>query len=221
MALFGGACFANRKMAYLLPMAAMLLSDLVLGFTRYGLWSLLAIQPVVYACILATTALGQLIKDRRSVWQVGAATLAGSLLFFVVTNFAVWATRAPVPADGIGPGGLLRGGDPVLPEQPRGRRRLHGDPVRRAGDAGESAGVDAREAPRRCRHSARRSHARRFLAGQRHGDRLRPRARASGSSAGRTNATTRRGWRGCRTAPGRRSTSRCRAGGSTRKSGAG
>ena len=63
----------------------MLLSDLVLGCTRTGMLSMLGIQPVVYACILATTALGQLIKDRRSVRQVGTASLAGSLLFFVVT----------------------------------------------------------------------------------------------------------------------------------------
>jgi hypothetical protein len=102
MALFGGACFANRKMAYLLPLAAMLLSDLVLGCTRYGLWSLLAIQPVVYACILATTALGRLIQDRRSPWQVGAATLAGSLWFFAVTNFAVWAAGQLYPRTGSG-----------------------------------------------------------------------------------------------------------------------
>ncbi len=91
MALLGGACFHNRKLAFLLPLAAMLLSDLVLGCTRYRMLSMLAIQPVVYACILATTALGQLVKDRRSVWQVGAASLAGSILFYVATNFAVWA----------------------------------------------------------------------------------------------------------------------------------
>jgi hypothetical protein len=97
MALFGGACFANRKVAYLLPLAAMLLSDTALGMTRYDLWILLGIQPVVYACFLATTALGQLIKDRRSVWQVGAATLAGSLLFYLVTNFAAWATMHGYP----------------------------------------------------------------------------------------------------------------------------
>ena len=84
-------------MAYLLPLAAMLLSDTALGMTRYDLWVLLGIQPVVYACFLATTALGQLIKDRRSVWQVGAATLAGSLLFYLVTNFAAWATMHGYP----------------------------------------------------------------------------------------------------------------------------
>jgi hypothetical protein len=103
MALFGGACFRNRKMAYLLPLAAMLLSDLVLGFTRYGLVNMLAIQPVVYACFLATTALGQSVEDRRSPWQVGAATLAASFFFFLVTNFATWAgsNMYPFTASGL------------------------------------------------------------------------------------------------------------------------
>ena len=102
MALFGGACFTNRKMAYLLPIAAMLLSDAVLGITRYGTLILLSTQPVVYACILATTAIGQLIKDRRSVWQVGTGTLSGALVFFVVTNFAFWATEGLYPMTGSG-----------------------------------------------------------------------------------------------------------------------
>jgi hypothetical protein len=103
MALFGGACFRDRKSAYLLPIAAMLLSDLVLGFMRYGMMTLLGSQPVVYACILATTAIGKLINDRRSPWQVLGTSLAGSLLFFVVTNFAVWVTGHlyPVTASGL------------------------------------------------------------------------------------------------------------------------
>jgi hypothetical protein len=92
MALFGGACFISRRTTYLLPLAAMLLSDLVLGATRYDLRSLIATQPVVYICILATTAIGQCIADRRSAWQVGGAALAGSLLFFLVTNLTTWAS---------------------------------------------------------------------------------------------------------------------------------
>jgi hypothetical protein len=102
MALFGGACLMNRKAAYLLPIAAMLLSDLVLGFTRYGAFNLFASQPVVYACILATTAIGRLIKDRRSVWQVSGATLAGAILFYVMTNFAVWTSGRMYPLTGAG-----------------------------------------------------------------------------------------------------------------------
>jgi hypothetical protein len=91
IALFGGACFADRKLAYALPLAALLLSDLVLACTRYSLSSMLALQPVVYACFFATTALGQCIRNRNSAWQVGVAALAASVLFFVVTDFAVWA----------------------------------------------------------------------------------------------------------------------------------
>jgi hypothetical protein len=104
MALFGGACFLNRKLAYLLPIVAMLLSDLVLGFSRYGLWTIVAIQPVVYGCIMAYTALGQSIRNPRSVWQVGGATLAGSLLFFVVTNLAAWLDGHGYP---MTPAGLV------------------------------------------------------------------------------------------------------------------
>jgi hypothetical protein len=97
MAVFGGACFASRKMAYVVPLLAMLISDVVLGCTRYGLLSLLAIQPVVYACIGAAAAIGQYVRDRRKVWQVGTATLAGSVLFFLVTNFATWAAGQLYP----------------------------------------------------------------------------------------------------------------------------
>jgi hypothetical protein len=90
MALFGGAYLVNRRLAYLLPLAAMLLSDVILGFLLYGT-TLLRSQPVVYACILATAAMGRLIRNRRSAWQVGGVTLASSVMFYLVTNFAVWA----------------------------------------------------------------------------------------------------------------------------------
>jgi len=101
MALFGGAYLANRKVAYLLPLAAMLLSDVVLGYTTYGA-SLLKSQPVVYACILATAAMGRLIRDKRSPLQVGGLTLVSSVMFYVVTNFAVWASGSLYPTNWAG-----------------------------------------------------------------------------------------------------------------------
>lgn len=103
MALFGGACLCDRRLAYVVPLAAMLISDLVLGFTTYDLRVLFVSQPVVYACILATTALGTLIANRQSTWQVVTASLAGSLFFFAVTNFAVWLTGQLYP---LNPAGL-------------------------------------------------------------------------------------------------------------------
>jgi hypothetical protein len=96
MALFGGAFLPKRRLAYALPLAAMLLSDIVLGITLYGK-AMLASQATVYACLLGTVAMGKLIRDRRSVLNVAAVTLASSLLFFVVTNFSVWASEALYP----------------------------------------------------------------------------------------------------------------------------
>ena len=114
------------------------------GIPRYGLSSLLTIQPVVYACILATTALGQCIADRRSVWQVGAAALAGSLLFYVVTNFATWAGGHLYPMTASGLAECYIKAIPYFGNSLCGRRRLHDDPVRRAGEARGPRGVDAR-----------------------------------------------------------------------------
>jgi hypothetical protein len=103
MALFGGACFARRPLAFLIPLAAMLLSDIVLGLTKYGLATMVFSQPVVYGCLLANVTVGGLIKNRRSVWQIAGATLAGSCLFFVATNFAVWmdGTIYPLTRQGL------------------------------------------------------------------------------------------------------------------------
>jgi hypothetical protein len=74
----------------------MLLSDMVLGMTLYGK-AMLTSQPIVYACLLATVAIGKLIRDRRSVLNVGAVALAGSFLFFGKTNLAVWASGSLYP----------------------------------------------------------------------------------------------------------------------------
>ncbi|MCX6136221.1 MAG: hypothetical protein NTV54_01825 [Ignavibacteriales bacterium] len=48
-------------------------------------------MPWVYGSFLAAGAIGIAISGRRSVLSIAAATLASSILFFVVTNFGVWA----------------------------------------------------------------------------------------------------------------------------------
>lgn len=89
MALFGGASFTNPVAAFLVPLGAMLLSDAVLGF-HGGM-------PVVYACFALTVAIGFLVRTRRCWKRVTAATLGSSILFFVATNFAVWARGSLYP----------------------------------------------------------------------------------------------------------------------------
>lgn len=97
MALFGGAYFTQRWAAFAIPLGALLLSDLWLGL--YNL------MPVVYACIALSVLLGMALRGRVGVGSVTIAGLSSVLLFFVLTNFAVWWFADPLvshPACQIG-----------------------------------------------------------------------------------------------------------------------
>src|SRR5437867_1888705 len=58
MALFGGARFADKRLAFLVPLAAMFLSDLMLGLHRH--------LPVVYGSFALIACLGFLLRGRRT-----------------------------------------------------------------------------------------------------------------------------------------------------------
>ena len=93
MALFGGACFTDRRLALLFPLAVLFLSDLVLG--------LHVLVPVVYGSFALSALLGRWLRSRRTIVFTAAATLAGSVQFFVVTNFASWWVFYPHTAEGL------------------------------------------------------------------------------------------------------------------------
>ena len=90
MALFGGVYFSDRRTAFLVPLAAMYLSDLALGFFVYDFGCFHRLMPFVYAGFMVTVCLGMLIRPRLSPLAVGTAALSGSVMFFIVTNFGVW-----------------------------------------------------------------------------------------------------------------------------------
>jgi len=83
IALFGGAQFSGKRAAFLVPLAGLFLSDLVFGFY--------AITPVVYGSFALTVCLGFWVRRRRSVQRTAFAAVASAVLFFVLTNFGVWA----------------------------------------------------------------------------------------------------------------------------------
>ena len=56
LALFGGAYLPNKKTAFLIPISAMFLSDLILGFHSQ--------IYAVYGCILILSFLGRTIKNK-------------------------------------------------------------------------------------------------------------------------------------------------------------
>jgi hypothetical protein len=82
VALFAGAKLDDKRMAFLLPLLAMLLADLVIG--------LHATMPFVYAGMALAVVLGFLIRQRTGFATVTAAAFAGSLSFFALSNFGAW-----------------------------------------------------------------------------------------------------------------------------------
>jgi hypothetical protein len=82
LALFAGAKFDDRRTVFLVPLLAMLLSDLVIGFHETMLF--------VYGGMALAVALGLIIRRRGGVAPVVLAALAGSAGFFVITNFGAW-----------------------------------------------------------------------------------------------------------------------------------
>ncbi len=89
MAVFGGSVIKDKKLAFLLPLGALLLSDVCLQlFTStkgfYG-----TSQFFVYAAFLIITALATLIK-KRSVTNIALAAVWSGVIFFVISNIGVW-----------------------------------------------------------------------------------------------------------------------------------
>ena len=84
MALFGGAYFADKRMAFIIPFVALFLSDLVLGLHNSMVF--------VYAGFALTVTIGFLLKDRINVTNTAFAVVVSSVLFFLLTNFGAWMT---------------------------------------------------------------------------------------------------------------------------------
>jgi hypothetical protein len=82
LALFAGAFIGDVRLRFAIPIAAMLLSDLILGFHAY--------MPVVYISFAIIVFLGIKLKDNNNSFYLLGASLAGSIIFFIITNFYVW-----------------------------------------------------------------------------------------------------------------------------------
>lgn len=91
MAVFGGSVIKDKKIAFLLPLGALLLSDICLQlFTStkgfYG-----TSQYFVYAAFVVITALSATIR-KRSVASIAFATIWSAAIFFVISNLGVWVS---------------------------------------------------------------------------------------------------------------------------------
>ena len=100
IALFGGAYFTNRWQAFAVPMGAMLLSDTIREFTsgygfHSGIW-------VVYGSFALVAVLGMIFLKKVTPLKLITASLASSLLFFLITNFAFLYTESAIANPNLG-----------------------------------------------------------------------------------------------------------------------
>ncbi len=115
MALFGGV-YLSKKYALIIPIAAMLISDIFIGF--YSPWVMIS----VYGSFSIIGLIGIWLKKRKTIPNVLASGIFGSIIFFLVTNFAVWVVPNSMYAHNLQ--GLLQSyimGLPFL------RNTLYGD----------------------------------------------------------------------------------------------
>ena len=88
LAVFGGARLRSW-LAYALPLAVMVATDLVLWQIKGDWYSPLHwSRPAVYGSYLIYVMLGRWLGT--SVLGIGAAAALGSVQFFLITNFASW-----------------------------------------------------------------------------------------------------------------------------------
>ena len=88
-ALFAGAFIKDRKLAFAIPIAAIIISDIFIGFHSM-IWA-------VYLSFFLIVLLGLNMKKVNTRNVLGFSIL-GSLLFFLITNFAVWAQGSFYPS---------------------------------------------------------------------------------------------------------------------------
>ena len=84
MALFGGA-YVNKKWAIAAPLVAMFVSDIFIGFDSLGS------RLSVYGSFVLIGLIGMWLRTHKNPGNVLLAAVGSSLLFFLITNFYVWA----------------------------------------------------------------------------------------------------------------------------------
>jgi hypothetical protein len=88
LALFSGLMFQKRWLSILVPLVAMFISDMVLGFGMISLW--------VYSAFIMITMLGWFLNHMNV-----KSIFLSSLVFFIVSNFGVWSMDYPHTIEGL------------------------------------------------------------------------------------------------------------------------
>jgi hypothetical protein len=95
LAIFAGAQFNDKRLAFIMPLAAMALADLL--FLRNGF------NLLVYSGFIAMVACGFLIRYKVDTVNVVLASFVSAAVFYLITNFSFFysATLYPRNFSGI------------------------------------------------------------------------------------------------------------------------
>jgi hypothetical protein len=95
MALLGGAMIKDKKWAIILPVLSLFISDLLYqGLYLAGMSPILGFyegQWAIYLVFVLLTVFGSFMK-RTNFLNLAAFSIAGSVIFFLISNFITWKT---------------------------------------------------------------------------------------------------------------------------------
>ncbi|MCH8317918.1 MAG: hypothetical protein IIA88_05385 [Bacteroidetes bacterium] len=103
MALFGGAYFSKRSYAFIVPLIAMLISDMLIMRFVYAHISTIPEYFIssatisVYISFALIVLIGMMLRNNVRPLPIIGAALSSSVLFFLITNFAVWSGSTYYP----------------------------------------------------------------------------------------------------------------------------
>jgi hypothetical protein len=108
MALFGGAYITNRFLAVVLPLISLFLSDLILNNVVYAAFNNGAFVWFydgaiwVYAAVALTVLIGLSLAKNVNSKSVLMASVACSIIFYLMSNFGVWQGSTMYPKTSVG-----------------------------------------------------------------------------------------------------------------------
>ncbi|MCO5935032.1 hypothetical protein NAF17_05740 [Mucilaginibacter sp. RB4R14] len=85
VALFGGAYFADKWKAYLVPLLALVISDMVINYIYAGKFTFYTSSLFMYGCFMLMTFVGTFIK-KVTVLNVAAASVVAVLIHWFIMD---------------------------------------------------------------------------------------------------------------------------------------
>ena len=83
-AIIFAAMYLPKKWALVIPFSILIVSDLLIGFYSWP------IMLCVYGSFLLMALIGFWVRENKNTLTIVSGTLSGSILFFLITNAAVW-----------------------------------------------------------------------------------------------------------------------------------